>query len=95
MTLEAEHPLHACLSARESQVLCLLAAGKRITTIAAELGVKAKTVSTYRSRVLDKMLLQSTADLIQYAIRHGLVVYLLIGAFFQSYFQPVSQIPSC
>jgi two-component system, NarL family, invasion response regulator UvrY len=73
MTAEAERPLHDCLSKRESQVLRLLAAGKRITTIAAELGLQAKTVSTYRSRLLDKMRLQSTADLIQYAIRHGLV----------------------
>ena len=73
MMSESERPLHACLSKREYQVLRLLAAGKRITTIAAELGLKAKTVSTYRSRLLDKMRLQSTADLIQYAIRHGLV----------------------
>jgi DNA-binding NarL/FixJ family response regulator len=73
MTSEAERPLHACLSKREYQVLRLLATGKRITTIAAELGLQAKTVSTYRSRLLDKMRLQSTAELIQYAIRHGLV----------------------
>lgn len=73
MTSEAERPLHACLSEREYQVLRLLATGKRITTIAAELGLQAKTVSTYRSRLLDKMRLQSTAELIQYAIRHGLV----------------------
>jgi DNA-binding NarL/FixJ family response regulator len=73
MTSEAERSLHTCLSEREYQVLRLLATGKRITTIAAELGLQAKTVSTYRSRLLDKMRLQSTADLIQYAIRHGLV----------------------
>jgi DNA-binding NarL/FixJ family response regulator len=70
---DAERPPHACLSERESQVMRLLAKGKRISMIATELGVNTKTVSTYRSRVLDKMCLQSTADLIQYAIRHGLV----------------------
>jgi two-component system, NarL family, invasion response regulator UvrY len=73
MTRQAEKPLHACLSEREYQVLRLLATGKRIATIATDLGLKAKTVSTYRSRMLDKMHMQSTADLIQYAVHHGLV----------------------
>jgi DNA-binding NarL/FixJ family response regulator len=72
MTNGAEQPLHACLSEREQQVLRLLVSGKRMIAIAAELGLHAKTASTYRSRILDKMHMQSTADLIQYAVRHGL-----------------------
>ena len=53
-------------------MLCLLAAGKKPGDIAQELGVSAQTVSTYRARLLEKMNLESTADLIRYALEHGL-----------------------
>ncbi len=62
----------ALLSEREFQVLSMLGAGKAIKEIAAELNLSPKTVSTYRSRIADKLRLESTADLIRYAIEHRL-----------------------
>jgi len=61
------------LSDRECQVVCLLASGKTLTEIAADLSLSAKTVGTYRARALKKLRLKSTADLIRYALDHGLV----------------------
>ena len=60
------------LSDRERQVLGLLAAGKANKEIAAALGVSPKTVSTYRARLLEKLRLASTADLIRFALRNRL-----------------------
>ena len=51
----------------------LLAAAKTVTEIAERLDISVKTVSTYRTRILEKMALQSTAEIIQYAVRNGLV----------------------
>jgi DNA-binding NarL/FixJ family response regulator len=65
-------PRHAGLSTRESAVMLALAAGKRATEIAAESNLSAKTVSTYKRRVLDKLGLESTADLVRYVIDHKL-----------------------
>lgn len=70
---KTDQPLHECLSDREYQVLCLLAMGKKVTAIAAELRLSAKTISTYRARILDKMNLQTTGELIHYAVQQGLV----------------------
>ncbi|MBI4518915.1 MAG: response regulator transcription factor [Deltaproteobacteria bacterium] len=70
---QGEAPLHAVLSDREFEILCLLASGKTVTEIAHTLGVSVKTVSTYRTRMLEKMEMKTTADLIAYAIRGGLV----------------------
>ena len=64
--------LHRNLSAQEWKVLLALAAGGRTGGIAAELGLSAKTVSTYKRRVLDKLGLKSTADLVRYVIDHKL-----------------------
>jgi DNA-binding CsgD family transcriptional regulator len=58
------------LSARERRVLSLLAAGKSYKETAAALSVSPKTVSTYRARVLRKLRLRTTADLIRYAVEH-------------------------
>lgn len=58
------------LSDREYQVLQKLASGKTPTDIAQELTVSIKTVSTYRSRILEKLNLRTTADLIRYAVDH-------------------------
>ncbi len=69
---DAEAPPHAALSDREFQVLCLLGAGKTVSAIAAELCLSVKTVSTYRSRMLVKMNLTTTSDLIRYALQEGL-----------------------
>lgn len=60
------------LSAREREVLRLLCAGRSLKEIGAELGLSPKTVSTYRSRALQKLGLRSTADLVRYALEHGL-----------------------
>lgn len=64
---------HERLSAREFQVLSKLAAGRAVSEIANELELSVKTVSTYRSRVLEKMGLKTNADLTSYALRHGLI----------------------
>lgn len=70
---EAEKEPHETLSDREYQVMGLLAAGKTVTDIATELSLSAKTVSTYRARILEKLNLQSTAEIIRYAFKRGLV----------------------
>ena len=51
----------------------LLAAGRTISEIAARLSLSVKTVSTYRSRILDKLKLRNTAEIIRYAFEHGLI----------------------
>jgi two-component system invasion response regulator UvrY len=64
---------HETLSDREFQVLRLIAAGKSVTEIAAELCLSVKTVSTYRARMLEKMNLGTTAELIHYAMQNHLI----------------------
>lgn len=64
---------HERLSDREFQVLRLIASGMTLTQIAEELPLSVKTVSTYRSRILEKMRLRNNAELTHYAIRNGLV----------------------
>ena len=66
-------PLHEQLSVREFQVFCKLAAGQGLTEIGTQLNLSAKTISTYRSRVLGKLGLRTTADLISYAIHNQLL----------------------
>ena len=61
------------LSDREFQVLRLIASGKMITDIARELSLSVKTISTYRSRILEKMDMKNNAELMHYAIQHRLV----------------------
>ncbi|MEI6761465.1 MAG: response regulator transcription factor [Betaproteobacteria bacterium] len=65
--------LHATLSERELQTLLKIASGKRLSEIAEELMLSPKTVSVYRSRVLEKLKLGNNAELTVYAIRNGLV----------------------
>jgi two-component system invasion response regulator UvrY len=64
---------HEVLSDREYQVLCLLATGKGIKEIAMELSLSPPTIATYRSRVMTKLGLASTVDLVRYALAHKLV----------------------
>jgi DNA-binding NarL/FixJ family response regulator len=64
---------HELLSDREYEILCLIASGKTPTEIAKELALSVKTVSTYRSRILEKMHLSTNAQLTHYAIKSGLV----------------------
>jgi len=65
--------LHDALSAREYRVMWLIASGKPLTVIATELGLSPSTVSTYRTRILKKLKLNSNVDLVRYAIRHRLL----------------------
>lgn len=77
MSNELSHPseklLHETLSDREFQVFFKLAGGLSPTEIASELNISIKTVSTYRTRILEKMSLKTNADLTYYAIKNGLV----------------------
>ena len=66
-------PLHEKLSDREFEVLRMLALGKTVTEVAEELLLSVKTVSTYRSRVLEKMKMTSNADLTRYALQNELM----------------------
>ncbi|GAB5520500.1 MAG: response regulator transcription factor [Rhodothermales bacterium] len=71
---DVQGPLHKRLSDREFQVLQMIASGKTVTEIADILALSVKTVSTYRSRVLDKMNLKNNAELTHYAIKNELVM---------------------
>lgn len=64
---------HEVLSDREYEVLCLLGSGRTVKEIAGSLQLSPKTVSTYRTRVLEKMHATSNADLVRYAALHGLI----------------------
>ncbi|HXF15651.1 MAG TPA: response regulator transcription factor [Burkholderiales bacterium] len=70
---QEERPPHSLLSEREFQVFCHLAAAIGVSKIAQKLGLSVKTVSTYRTRALEKMKLTSNAELTQYAVRHRLI----------------------
>jgi two-component system invasion response regulator UvrY len=65
--------LHDLLSDRELEVLRMIASGGSLTDIAEALHVSVKTVSTYRSRSLLKMQMQTNADLVRYALEHSLI----------------------
>lgn len=64
---------HEALSPRELEVFLLLAAAKSVSEIADQLSLSVKTVSTYRTRILEKMALASNGEIIKYAVRNGLV----------------------
>jgi DNA-binding NarL/FixJ family response regulator len=64
---------HEKLSSREFEVLRALARGRTVSEIAGDLFLSVKTVSTYRTRILEKMQLRTTAELMHYAIERGLV----------------------
>lgn len=66
-------PPHESFSEREFQVFCKVAMGREIAHIARELCMSSKSVSSYRSRILRKLALDTPADLMRYATRHGLV----------------------
>ena len=69
---DQSRPPHELLSSREFQVFKLLVAGRCVKEIAAELSLSVKTVSTYRSRVLDKLHVRNEVELTHYAHEHGL-----------------------
>jgi len=70
---EGEKPRHELLSDRELEVMLMIASGLSLTEIGNRLHVSAKTVSTYRSRVMDKMQMRSNAELTRYAVSHTLI----------------------
>jgi len=71
--IDHESPLHASLSDREYQTMVLIASGKTVSDIAADLLLSVKTISMYRSRVLSKMKLRHNAELTHYALKNNLV----------------------
>lgn len=70
---DTDRPPHELLSDREFEVLRLLASGLTPTEVATKLCLSIKTVSTYRSRILEKMHLKTTAELMKYAMKAGIV----------------------
>lgn len=69
---DSDKPIHELISDREFQVLNLIASGKTVSEIAAELSLSVPTISTYRSRILEKMNMKTNAELTHYAIQQGL-----------------------
>ena len=66
-------PLHGRLSAREFEILRFIALGKAVKEMAAELSLSGSTISTYRTRILEKMNMHNNAELTHYAISHNLI----------------------
>lgn len=70
---DSSKPLHATLSDREYHVLKLIGSGKQVSEIAAYLSLSVKTVSTYRTHILEKMKLKNNAEITHYVMRNGLL----------------------
>lgn len=70
----AEKPCHERLSNREYQVMLMLASGQSVSEVAEELCLSAKTISTYRSRILEKMDMKKNAELTLYAVKNNLIL---------------------
>lgn len=70
--IDLKGPLHETLSNREFEVMTMIAAGQSVKSIAEKLSLSAKTISTHRARLLQKMHMQSNAELIRYVIEHDL-----------------------
>lgn len=68
-----DRPAHQALSDREFQVLRMIGSGKTVSEIAVELSLSVKTVSTYRTRILEKMELNTNAEITRYAFENKLV----------------------
>lgn len=73
LTTPTQEDAHQKLSDRELQTLLMIASGKRLSDIAEQLLLSPKTVSVYRSRVLEKLGMSNNSELTVYAIRNGLV----------------------
>jgi DNA-binding NarL/FixJ family response regulator len=73
LSSDTDKPLHAALSKREFQIFYRLASGESVSTIAEELFLSIKTVSTYRTRVLDKMRMSNNAALTYYAVKNNVI----------------------
>ncbi|KMP10283.1 LuxR family transcriptional regulator [Candidatus Nitromaritima sp. SCGC AAA799-A02] len=70
---DADRPAHEKLSDREYQVFCMISTGKSLTEIGKDLSLSVKTISTHRTRILEKMQMKKNAELIHYAINHNLL----------------------
>lgn len=73
LDMDYEKPRHEILSDREYQVMSMIASGKTVKEIADELSLSVQTISTYRSRILEKMKMKNNAEIIYYAVKQGLV----------------------
>jgi len=73
LAVDTQEPLHQTLSDREYEVMCLIASGKTLADIAQQLSLSPKTISTYRSRILEKLGLKSNTELTLYAVQNGLL----------------------
>jgi two-component system invasion response regulator UvrY len=73
LDIASDRPRHETLSDREFQVMQLMTSGKTLTEIAETLSLSPKTVSTYRTRLLEKLNLKTNAEIIRYAIENGLI----------------------
>jgi two-component system, NarL family, invasion response regulator UvrY len=73
VTRDLTRTLHETLSDREYDVMSRIASGKTVTEIAGDLSLSGKTISTYRARILEKLGVKNSAEIVQYAIRNGLV----------------------
>jgi DNA-binding NarL/FixJ family response regulator len=73
LEISPDRPPHETLSDREYQVMCMVASGKTLKEIADGLSLSIKTISTYRSRILEKMNMKTNAELTHYAIKNRLV----------------------
>jgi DNA-binding NarL/FixJ family response regulator len=73
LKMDTKQPLHKILSNREFQVMSMIASGKTVKEIAEKMSLSAKTISTYRARILEKMGLKNNAEIIRYGIKHKLV----------------------
>lgn len=69
----SETPLHEKLSDREFQIMCMIARGKALKDIGEVLFISGKTVSTYRTRILEKMKMKTNAEIVSYALKHELI----------------------
>jgi DNA-binding NarL/FixJ family response regulator len=72
LDVDITKPLHHTLTDREYQVMRMIASGQAPKKIAAELSLSIKTVSTFRSRILKKMMMKNNAELMRYAMDNGL-----------------------
>jgi len=73
LEIDTGRPPHETLSDREFEVMCMIASGKTVTEIADEMVLSVKTISTYRSRILEKMHMKTNAELTYYSIKNQLV----------------------
>ena len=65
---------HETLSDREYEIMCCIASGKTVTEIAGELSLSPKTISTYRARILEKLGVRNSAEIVQYATQNNLLI---------------------